>query len=529
MVCVAMLAGCALTKPMPPSVTPGASTAAPVASPTPSAAVTAPVDALAVVDPSVVVGIGARVQENQEKGSYTYLNLPTIPGAAGWTDQLRADVAPELERFEELSHGTLQPPYPELSVNWQLVGASQRAIGVRLVTDELGSDQTFAGKVETSWWDPAIGTVRPVQDLVRADAVVEFFDRLRAAAQADPHIDAAKFEEQLQGEWQGIDSVAFTTAGALWVEFDRARASQMDDPAGVVVDPDGLLSAFGEDARDSAILPRDPALASLATPAGGMTPATTQAPSATISAATPSAATAPSATTTPPATTIPSAQPKPPTTPKPSASPPPRPTKVNCAKLKCVALTFDDGPVAGTASLLTLLKKKHVHATFFMVGSNVALHPALVRRMLADGNVLGNHTWDHAQLTRLSAAGVQQEIVRTNAAIKKATGTTPVLLRPPYGATNSTVATIARQLGMAQILWNVDPLDWKDRNSATVTKRVLARARAGSIVLSHDIHPTTRAAYAAIIDGLRAKGFTLVTVPELLGSRLKPGGKYFSR
>ena len=202
---------------------------------------------------------------------------------------------------------------------------------------------------------------------------------------------------------------------------------------------------------------------------------------------------------------------------------------MNCARLKCVALTFDDGPVAGTASLLDVLKKKRVHATFFMVGSNVALHPALVRRMLADGNVLGNHTWDHAQLTRLSAAGVQQEISRTNAAIQKATGTTPRLLRPPYGATNSTVAKVARQLGMAQILWNVDPLDWKDRNSATVTKRVLASTRAGSIILSHDIHPTTRAAYSAIIDGLRAKGFTLVTVPELLGSRLKPGGKYFSR
>jgi peptidoglycan/xylan/chitin deacetylase (PgdA/CDA1 family) len=81
---------------------------------------------------------------------------------------------------------------------------------------------------------------------------------------------------------------------------------------------------------------------------------------------------------------------------------------------------------------------------------------------------------------------------------------------------------------MAQIMWNVDPLDWKDRNSAKVTQRVLAATRAGSIVLSHDIHPTTRAAYAAIIDGLHAKGYTLVTVPELLGT-ITPGKKYFRR
>ena len=88
---------------------------------------------------------------------------------------------------------------------------------------------------------------------------------------------------------------------------------------------------------------------------------------------------------------------------------------------------------------------------------------------------------------------------------------------------------VAADLGMSQILWNVDPEDWKDRNSATVEKRVLANTKNGSIVLSHDIHQTTREAYADIIDGLRAKGFTLVTVPELLGGDLEPGAAYSSR
>lgn len=113
--------------------------------------------------------------------------------------------------------------------------------------------------------------------------------------------------------------------------------------------------------------------------------------------------------------------------------------------------------------------------------------------------------------------------------IEKATGQQPTLLRPPYGATNDTVREVAADLGMSQNLWNVDPQDWKDRNSATVKRRVLANTRDGSIVLSHDIHQTTRDAYADIIDGLRAKGFTLVTVPELLGGDLTSGTVYSSR
>jgi peptidoglycan/xylan/chitin deacetylase (PgdA/CDA1 family) len=184
--------------------------------------------------------------------------------------------------------------------------------------------------------------------------------------------------------------------------------------------------------------------------------------------------------------------------------------------------------VAGTATLLDVLKKKGVHATFFVVGKNAAVNPSLIRRMVNEGHVVGNHTWSHKQLTRLSASGIRAELTKASDAIVKGGAPTPTLLRPPYGATNATVSKVAASLGMAQIMWNVDPLDWKDRNSAKVTQRVLAATRAGSIVLSHDIHPTTRAAYAAIIDGLRAKGYTLVTVPELLGT-ITPGKKYFRR
>lgn len=451
-------------------------------------------DTYTQVDPAMVAGINSAVQENLKRGRYTYLSLPDIPGATGLRTALQRDLKPQVQRFKELSPGTDQAPYPELGVTWQLIAASPAAIGVRLVTREVGNDDTFTGKVETGWWDPATERLRPARDLIRTGADREFFDRLAAAAAANPAIDQDRFTEQLQGEWESFDSIAFTTAGRLWIEFDRAQISSDDQPVGITIDAQGLLSDFGEAARLASTTPSDPGLGT-GTSSGTPT-LTPPSPSATKAAP----------TTKPPAT-----------------------GKVNCAKLKCVALTFDDGPVAGTTGLLNVLKAKGVHATFFMVGSNAAMHPSIVRRIVADGHVVGNHSWDHPQLTRLSADAIRRELTRTNASIVKGGAPQPTLVRPPFGATNSAVEKVAAELGMAQILWNVDPLDWKDRNTALVTKRVLGSTRTGSIVLSHDIHPTTRAAYAKIIDGLRAKGFTLVTVPELLGNKQQPGRKYFAR
>lgn len=143
--------------------------------------------------------------------------------------------------------------------------------------------------------------------------------------------------------------------------------------------------------------------------------------------------------------------------------------------------------------------------------------------------MVGNHTFDHPQLNRLDAQAITQEISRVNDIVEDATGVRPTLLRPPYGATNDAVARIGADLGMSQILWDVDPEDWRDRDSDLVRERVLANTGPGDIVLSHDIHPTTVGAYAAIIDGLQAQGYELVTVPELLGGALEPGAKYFSQ
>jgi peptidoglycan/xylan/chitin deacetylase (PgdA/CDA1 family) len=183
-----------------------------------------------------------------------------------------------------------------------------------------------------------------------------------------------------------------------------------------------------------------------------------------------------------------------------------------------LAMTFDDGPSAEyTPRLLDLLKARHLKATFFLIGQNVQAHPELVRRIVAEGHEVGNHTWDHPQLSKLSDERATDEIEKTQDAIHTACGVTPVLLRPPYGALNKPEHVwIPQRLKLNVIYWSVDTLDWKHPGAATITQRVLAGARPGAIILQHDIHGQTIDAMAAALDGLIAKGYHLVTVSQLI-------------
>lgn len=198
---------------------------------------------------------------------------------------------------------------------------------------------------------------------------------------------------------------------------------------------------------------------------------------------------------------------------------------MDCHKAKCVALTFDDGPGPYTAELLSHLARAEAPATFFVLGENVKANPAVAKATAAAGHELGVHTWDHRRLIFLDAADVRKELTSTVKVIKQTTGVTPRLLRPPYGETNRVVATQARRAKLAQVLWDVDTLDWKTRSTKKTIKAAVKSAERGSIVLLHDIHRTTVAAVPAIIKGLRKKGYTLVTVSQLLG-KAKPGRIY---
>jgi peptidoglycan/xylan/chitin deacetylase (PgdA/CDA1 family) len=197
---------------------------------------------------------------------------------------------------------------------------------------------------------------------------------------------------------------------------------------------------------------------------------------------------------------------------------------VDCAKSKCLALTFDDGPGPYTARLLETLKRHSARATFFVVGRNAAAYPRLLRRMTAENHQIGNHTYDHADLATLSTAGIHREIRRTQQIVHRATGRWPVVVRPPYGATNSKVN---HAVGLPEIMWKGDTLDWLHRNSGRVRRSVLKLAGRNAIILVHDIRQTTVAAMPATLNGLIKRGYTLVTVSELFrGKRLRAGHAY---
>ena len=183
-----------------------------------------------------------------------------------------------------------------------------------------------------------------------------------------------------------------------------------------------------------------------------------------------------------------------------------------------VALTFDDGPsAANTPKVLDILKRHGAKATFFVVGQCAVRNKGILARTVAEGHEVGSHTWSHIKMSGNSDEAIISEMDRTNAVIAEAIGHRPVIMRPPYGATNSHVVDMMMsRYGMASILWSVDTQDWKHPGVDVVTRRVVDHARNGSIILLHDIHASTVAAVEGIVTGLQKRGFQLVTVSELM-------------
>ncbi|MCB1087863.1 MAG: polysaccharide deacetylase family protein [Verrucomicrobiae bacterium] len=183
-----------------------------------------------------------------------------------------------------------------------------------------------------------------------------------------------------------------------------------------------------------------------------------------------------------------------------------------------IAMTFDDGPhPTNTPRLLDMMKQRNIRATFFVVGSNARRYPHILRRMIAEGHEIANHTDSHAYLTKLSPDGIRRELSVTHQAIVAATGVPPRVVRPPYGAiTADQKAWIKSEFGYPSILWSVDPEDWKRPGSSVVTRRLVSGASPGGILLAHDIHPPTIDAMPATFDQLLAKGYRFITVSQLI-------------
>ena len=199
---------------------------------------------------------------------------------------------------------------------------------------------------------------------------------------------------------------------------------------------------------------------------------------------------------------------------------------VELQEQRYLALTFDDGPTAGTTDvLLDGLKERGAAATFFLVGDQAVLYPDLVRRMRQEGHQVGNHTWSHSRLEG-NAKTAADEAERMDRLLREILGEGEYWLRPPYGAISEEVA---RMLKVPVVKWSVDPRDWESRNADVILERILAEAQANSIILLHDIYPASVEAALRAVDILQEQGYWFVTVDELLrinGVTPQPGLMY---
>jgi len=182
---------------------------------------------------------------------------------------------------------------------------------------------------------------------------------------------------------------------------------------------------------------------------------------------------------------------------------------------RSVALTFDDGPGKATGGVVRLLRRAGARATFFVLGQNVGAYAGTLRAERSLGTI-GNHSWSQPRLTALSPGGISSEIEATQRAIRRATGRSPLLFHPPYGAHDATVDAAVRSVGLLQVLWSIDSYDSRGFTRRQVTHTVLKLVQPGSIILLHENLPATVKALPKILRVLKHRRFRLVTVPELL-------------
>jgi peptidoglycan/xylan/chitin deacetylase (PgdA/CDA1 family) len=182
--------------------------------------------------------------------------------------------------------------------------------------------------------------------------------------------------------------------------------------------------------------------------------------------------------------------------------------EVDCAQVKCVALTFDDGPSPYTDRLLQVLKDNDARATFFMIGNN---------------------TWEHPNMTAIPPEDIPAQLSKASDAITAATGKTPKLFRTAGGLINDDVLAAAKQQGLADINWDVIPFDWmNDSNTAATRYMLMTQVKPGSVVLFHDTYSSTVDLVSQFIPVLKANGYHMVTVTQMIGPRA-PGTSYGSR
>ncbi|TMR92199.1 polysaccharide deacetylase family protein [Nonomuraea basaltis] len=437
-------------------------------------------------DPAAVTGLSTRTLTGRDSSSSRYVHIayPELADAPALNKALRARAQRQLRDFRERTKGSVAYPRPELNVNWQLAAASPKAVAVRLRTGEfLGT--RWDNSTRTYWFDPgenqAVGSTGLLAGQSALDALAALVREQLTERGSQVERDA------VTGGGDQFDSMAFNRNGDLVVEFDDCQIGTCSLGRLAVAVPAGqvapLLSGLGRRAQASA---REAVATGYVSDDEGA-PLPRNNPAAVSNKA----------------------------------------GTVDCAKVKCVALTFDDGPGPRTGRLLDLLVEGRARATFFAVGNGAVAQPELLRRMSADGHLIGNHSWAHRDLSKQPTSKITDSLARTADAVAAAIGQAPTLVRPPYGAVSQDLRNVARDMGYSLVTWNVDTEDQRDGTAADIANTVVRKAHPGAIIRMHDTDRETVDAVPDILKRLRGKGYSFVTVPELYGSARMQAGRLY--
>ncbi|TDD23361.1 polysaccharide deacetylase family protein [Nonomuraea diastatica] len=445
------------------------------------------------VDPTTVVGLSTRTltEGDSTNDRYAHITYPEVDEAPALNRTLRERVREQLRVFRERTKTRAPRLRPELNVTWRLAAASPEAVAVRLRTGE----KLTAGwgySTRTYWFDPHEGkAVRSSGLLAGKDAMrrLGVLVKRRLLQERGSQIEA----DGIIADGDRFDSMAFNRDGDLVVEFDDCQVGpcRLGRVAAAVPADDvaPLLSDLGTRAQEG--------VRTAARKAAELMNGDRNGPPPTDDPANNTEAVRNLAVTT------------------------------DCAETKCVALTFEDGPGPNTGALLDKLQEGKARATFFPLGTNTAANPDLVLRMSAEGHLVGNHGWTHRNLSDLPTSKIADSLRQAGNTISAATGRTPTLVRPPYGAVGPKLRAVAADQGVSLVTWDVDAHDHKGGKSADIADRAVRAAHPGAIILMHDIHRETVDAVPDILERLRGKGYSFVTVPELYGSAGMQAGRMY--